>query len=340
MIVLSLFDGVSCSRLALERAGIPVEAYYASEIDKYAIALTKTNRPDTIHLGDVKNVRVRDCEHESLHSSCIQRGTEIGLLIGGSPCQDLSIAGKNRKGLDGDRSGLFWEYVRILSEVKPKYFVLENVASMPKEAKQTITEALGVEPIMINAALVSAQNRKRLFWVGKRNEVGIYTRVYIDQPEDREIYLQDILEKDIAPAMKSYAIDANYNKGFNFGSNGGTPSFEKGKRQHVQIGNIGTNAQAHRIYSSDGKSVSLTSQGGGQGAKTGLYKIQDTVRMLTPVECERLQGMPDGWTQWESYETKDREEKGFKVISNSQRYKMCGNAFNVDVVAHILSFIK
>jgi len=310
MKVLSLFDGVSCARLALEKIGIPIEKYYASEIDKYAIKVTQANRPDTIALGDVRDVK----------NHWLQFGMkpDIGLLIGGSPCQDLSIAGKDRKGLEGERSGLFWEYVRILKEVQPKYFILENVASMPKEAKAVITEALGVEPIMINAALVSAQNRKRLFWT---NIPGV------TQPEDRGIFLQDILEKDTAPNLKSYAIDANYYKGFNFGGDGGTPSFEKGKRQHVQIGNIGSNAQAHRIYSSEGKSVALTSQGGGQGAKTGLYRIQDTVRMLTPVECERLQGMPDNWTN----STGD--------ISNSQRYKMCGNAFNVDVVAHIISFI-
>jgi len=126
--VLSLFDGISCARVALDRLGYEVE-YYASEIDKYAIQIAQKNYPDTIQVGSVVG----------LDSS---RFKDIDLLIGGSPCQDLSIAKKNREGLSGSRSGLFWEYVRILKEVKPKYFVLENVNSMPKEAKQTITEEL------------------------------------------------------------------------------------------------------------------------------------------------------------------------------------------------------
>lgn len=129
MKVLSLFDGISCARAALERARIPVEAYYASEIDKYAIQVSQKNYPDIKHIGDVKNINSSD-------------GHIFDILVGGSPCQDLSIAKKDRKGLDGERSGLFWEYVRILREVKPKYFILENVASMSRESKDTITRAL------------------------------------------------------------------------------------------------------------------------------------------------------------------------------------------------------
>lgn len=175
MKILSLFDGISCARVALERAGIEVEQYYAYEIDKYAIQISQKNYPDIFHKGDVK----------SFNGPLDNLWEGWDLLIGGSPCQDLSIAKKNRKGLDGDRSSLFWEYVRILNEVKPKYFILENVASMPKEAKQIITEALGVEPIMIDASLVSAQRRKRLFWTNIPN---------VTQPEDRGILLKDILE--------------------------------------------------------------------------------------------------------------------------------------------------
>ena len=131
MKVLSLFDGISCARVALERAGIPVEAYYASEIDKYAIQISQKNWPDIIRFGDVRTFNP------------VGQTWDIDLLIGGSPCQDLSIAKANRKGLDGERSGLFWEYVRILKEVKPKYFVLENVASMGADSKEQITQALG-----------------------------------------------------------------------------------------------------------------------------------------------------------------------------------------------------
>lgn len=186
--VLSLFDGISCARVALDRLGYDVE-YYASEVDKYAIQIAQKNWPDTVQLGGVEEVgglfkQLQYCKNKMCEV------VDIDLLIGGSPCQDLSIAKANRKGLDGERSGLFWEYVRILKEVKLKYFVLENVASMPKEAKQLITETLGVEPIMIDAALVSAQRRKRLFWTNIPN---------VTQPEDRGIFLKDILEEIPVP---------------------------------------------------------------------------------------------------------------------------------------------
>lgn len=379
MKILSLFDGISCARVALERAGIPIEAYYASEVDKYAIQISKKNYPDIRHIGDVKTNygTLNGFYYPTEGGHFIE--TKIDLLIGGSPCQDLSIAKKNRKGLDGERSGLFWEYVRILKEVKPKYFILEDVASMPKEAKAIITEALGVEPIMINASLVSAQNRKRLFWVGKRIDIynsdntysaTEYQKVDVTQPEDKGILLKDILESGESDRLKSYCIDANYHKGSNW-----RQYKEKGRRQLVigsqRIGDIGTNAQAHRVYSPEGKSVALSALGGGQGAKTGLYAVAQRgrnivdgkrkdilgakteqrieiggsekahtitsvfkdsmvmenmqIRKLTPIECERLQGLPDNYTEG---------------ISNTQRYKCCGNAFNVDVIAHILSYIK
>lgn len=352
MKILSLFDGISCARVALERVGIPVEDYWACEIDKYAIQISQKNYPNIHQCGDVKEL------------DYIANGG-IDLLIGGSPCQDLSIAKKNRKGLDGERSGLFWEYVRILKEVKPKYFILENVNSMPKEAKAIITEALGVEPIMINAALVSAQNRKRLFWTNIPN---------VTLPEDRGILLKDILEenvdekyhiskdtkskwieKGLSKDGKAKAMSASQWKGI---GNDGTTL--------VRIGQIGKGGQGDRIYSPEGKSVGLSALGGGRGAKTGLYAVgvasrtypripngeprtkqiemrkdekansmtsvqgdsmvmtNTQIRKLTPIECERLQGLPDNYTEG---------------VSNTQRYKALGNAFNVDVVAHILSFI-
>lgn len=152
MRVLSLFDGISCGRVALERAGIPVEYYYASEIDKYAIKVALKNYPDTIELGDINAI-----DFKSLAG-------KIDLIIGGSPCQDLSVAKKNREGLSGKRSGLFWKFVEAVETIQPRFFLLENVASMSKENKDTITKALGVEPILINSSLVSAQQRKRLYW--------------------------------------------------------------------------------------------------------------------------------------------------------------------------------
>src|SRR3990167_3913776 len=156
MKILSLFDGISCARVALERAGIEVDTYHASENDPYAIKISQKNFPEIIQMGRVQDVKFIG-----------GAGSFCDLLIGGSPCQDLSIAKRNRKGLSGERSGLFWEYVRVLEEIKPKWFILENVASMPQEAKDTITKALGVEPILFNASLVSAQMRKRLFWCGQ-----------------------------------------------------------------------------------------------------------------------------------------------------------------------------
>jgi len=189
MKILSLFDGISCARVALERAGIPISKYYASEVDKNAIVVAQKNYPDTIQLGDVTQI-------DGCHIGIISKG--IDLLIGGSPCQDLSIAKKNRKGLDGERSGLFWHFVRIKNEVQPKYFILENVASMSKESKDIISKALGVEPIMIDAALVSAQRRKRLFWTNIPNVV---------LPEDRGILLKDILQLD----HDFYGVYSDYN---------------------------------------------------------------------------------------------------------------------------------
>ena len=350
MKVLSLFDGISCARVALDKINIPVEMYYASEIDKYAISISQKNYPNIIQIGDVKDIS--------------NVGAEIDLLIGGSPCQDLSIAKKNRQGLDGARSGLFWEYVRILNEIKPKYFILENVNSMPKEAKQIITETLGVEAIMINAALVSAQNRKRLFWVGKWNGKK-YEQVIIPQPEDKGILLKDILENGDSDRLKSYCIDASYYKGANW-----KQYIEKGRRQLVRIGSLNSGGQGDRIYSPEGKSVNLSANGGGRGAKTGLYAVAQRgrnivngkrkdilgaktqqrievgqsdkahtitsvqkdsmvmnnfqIRKLTPVECERLQSLPDNYTEG---------------VSNTQRYKALGNGFNVEVISHILKYL-
>lgn len=355
MKILSLFDGISCARVALERASIKVDKYYASEIDKYAIQIAQKNYPDTIQIGNITELKGNDFE-------------DIDLIIGGSPCQDLSIAKKDRKGLSGERSGLFYEYVRILNEVKPKYFILENVASMPKEAKRIITETLyDIEPIIINAALVSAQNRKRLFWVGKLDESGTYKKVDVSLPEDRGILLKDILEENVGEKyyvkLSERWDTSRLEESVNLSANGGGRGAKTGL---YLVGLIdGKNSQGKRVYSPNGKSTTLgagTTAGGESGRRTGLYLInskgkthqQDLlqttegkcrtipagthastphllktimptgqIRKLTPIECERLQGLPDNYTDG---------------VSNTQRYKALGNAFNVDVVAHILSF--
>jgi DNA (cytosine-5)-methyltransferase 3A len=295
MKVLSCFDGISCAQVALERANLKVEKYYASEIDKYAIQITQKNYPNTIQLGSIVDLHLNE---------------EIDLMIGGSPCQDLSIAKKNREGLNGSRSVLFWEFVRLLKEIRPKYFILENVASMKKEEKEKMSNALSmVEPIMINAALVSAQSRRRLFWVGKLIE-NTYITAGISLPVDRKIYLKDILEKEVA---KKYLVNAK----FTF-----VDAKTIDKLRPIRLGNINKGGQGERVYSIYGKSVTLSANGGGRGAKTGLYMLNDgKIRRLTPIECERLQSLPDNYTEG---------------ISDTQRYKLLGNAFNVEVVAHIL----
>jgi len=308
MKVLSLFDGISCGRVALERAGIPVEAYYASEIDKYAIQIAQKNYPDTMQLGDIKEI---DCTGGKLHYGTGRLAeTDIDLVCGGSPCQDLSIAKKNREGLDGKRSGLFWEYVRILKELKPKYFVLENVASMSKEARATITETLwGIEPVMINAALVSAQNRKRLFFCGQirerlyfndvlyenkgilgktqsimsemqfneaRQNNGRVFDIYqleISQPEDRGILLKDVLENYVGDEYVINPKMMNY-KGSNQKSVTITSSSYKEPPKVIRLGQFNSGGQRDRIYSPEGKLVGLSALGGGRGAKTGLYIVQ------------------------------------------------------------------
>ena len=275
MRVLSLFDGISCGQVALERAGIPVEVYYASEIDKYAIQITQKNYPDTIQLGDINNIDFTEFIGK------------VDLLIGGSPCQDLSISKNNRQGLLGSRSGLFYKYVEALETIKPKYFLLENVASMKKEDKDTITSILGVEPILINSALVSAQQRKRLYWTNIPN---------ITQPQDKGILLRDILESGLPYLEKAEALTASYNGAVFWNS------IQKHQRtmiaEPIRIGQYGKGGQGQRIYSVQGKSVSLSANGGGQGAKTGLYKIdlpdgEYLIRKLTPLECERLQTLPE-----------------------------------------------
>ena len=196
MNILSLFDGMSCGRLALDRLGIKVDKYYASEIDKYAIEVSSANYPDIIQIGDVCDVKGEDYP-------------DIDLVMAGSPCQGFSFAG-NQLAFDDPRSALFFEFVRILKEVKPKYFLLENV-KMKKEFLDVISEQVGVEPILINSALVSAQNRLRYYWT---NIPGV------EQPEDRGIVLRDILETepdekyDISEAKVDRVLNAKRGKGY------------------------------------------------------------------------------------------------------------------------------
>lgn len=419
MRVLSLFDGISCGQIALERAGIPVEVYYASEIDKYAIQITQKNYPNTIQLGDINNIDFTEFIGK------------VDLIMGGSPCQDLSIAGK-RKGLSGERSGLFYKFVEAIEVIKPKYFLLENNVGMPKEAYEEISRLMGCYPVMINSALVSAQTRKRYYWsnIGPQelNLFGFPT-CKIPQPEDKGILLKDVLESGctfenkavIIKAQYAKSADANFLRQGTYHSSGIflklpqntvkpcalrnrgegkqpefngndkanaltsvqtdsmvleplTPfvlnKYEKFNDEHGYIPVMfnpyneseikeksptitaqassqtkscsvmcfepirlpqyeKSKGQAQRVYSVRGKSVVLNSNGGGQGGKTGLYKIdlpdgEYLIRKLTPLECERLQTLPDNYTEG---------------ISNTQRYKCIGNGWTVDVISHIFKFL-
>ena len=302
--VLSLFDGMSCGQIALEKAGIEVDKYYAAEIDKYAIKVAKANYPNMIHLGDVREVKA-----DSL--------PKIDLLIGGSPCQGFSFAGKQLN-FDDPRSKLFWEYVRLLKDLKPKYFLLENVR-MKKESMDVITEALGVEPIFINSNLVSAQNRQRYYW----------TNIPMDKlPDDKGVVLADILEGGHVDRDKSHCIDANYFKGGNLKS-----YFEKHRRQlvfsddgmcHVGDADLKGHDYNRRVYHPDGKGPSLCASSGGN-LEPKTYIKPNSWRKLTPLECERLQTVPEGYTAH---------------VSNTQRYKMLGNGWTVDVIKHIFEGVQ
>ena len=379
---------MSCGRIALDQLGIPVDKYYASEIDKYAIQVAQANYPDTIHVGDICNLDPKDYK-------------DIDLILAGSPCQGFSFAGK-QLAFDDPRSALFFEFIRLLKAIKPKYFLLENVR-MKKEFLQVISEQVsecypeipfGIEPIFINSSLVSAQSRQRYYWT---NIPGI------QQPEDKGIVLRDILEDNYdSDRDKSYCIDANYSK------TGAKPHHYKDKYRRqlvnkpIQIGTA-TDVNGHdilkRVYSPDGKSPTVnTCQGGNREPKVvtggafrgraydndGKRKDRDgssvanqttqmlelrkdnksnalttvskdsivveeskirskskTVRSggrgsydrhewdsvdelhwrkLTPLECERLQTVPDNYTNY---------------VSNTQRYKMLGNGWTVEVIKHI-----
>ena len=393
MNVLSLFDGMSCGQQALNRLGIKYDNYYASELDKYAIQITQKNYPDTIQLGDVCGVVAKDLP-------------KVDLLLAGSPCQGFSFAGK-QLAFDDPRSALFFEFIRLLRELKPKYFLLENVR-MKKEYLDVITEQVSscypeykggddlfggrIEPILINSALLSAQNRQRYYWTNVPN---------VQQPEDKGIVLKDVLETtpDNYTLMSDKFVNRQKNNKKGKGclvdytkekaSNLSAMEYVKNGRQgdYLACDTYGTPKQVgtavdikgydiiKRVYSPDGKSPALTTMQGGHrqpkvvtGAWRGRYKIdgvrqdgkgsvagkttqmlelrkdektntlttvqKDNVvvdpeqmnwRKLTPLECERLQTVDDNYTEG---------------VSNTQRYKMLGNGWTIDVISHILNHIK
>ena len=313
MNVLSLFDGMSCGQLALQRAGIPYDNYYASEIDSSAIKVTQANYPNTVQLGSVVGLEGKDLPR-------------IDLLLGGSPCQGFSQAGKGLNFSD-PRSKLFFEYVRLLREIRIKNpfvkFLLENVR-MKKEHQDIISYHLGVQPIQINSKLVSAQNRVRLYWTNIKR---------VTQPQDKNILLSDILQDGEVDRDKSFCLDANYFKGTN-----ARQYLCKHRRQIVWV--IPEATKKGYIEVENGQCVDLTfiksTTRRGRlmleksncltATNSKMCKVtNDWFRLLTPVECERLQTVPDNYTNF---------------VSNSQRYKMLGNGWTIDVIAHILKGLK
>lgn len=360
--VLSLFDGMSCGMLALQRAGITVKNYDAYEIDKYAIQVSKHNFPNIKQHGDVFDTDYKQYEN-------------IDILMGGSPCTYWSIA--QRKNRETEASGLGWDlfqqYIKALNTVKPKYFIYENNYSISKDIRKSIDEAFGIEAIMINSALLSAQQRKRLYWVGCRQDDGTYRQVPINQPPNLGIKVKDILDSGKAWTDKSYCLTKSYNGAVIWNT------LERKQRTMIaepletdftpkKVGALPrpngelSNSQGFRLCSVDNKGVSLTANGGGAGAKTGLYAVpfnsqkehnknslcysvsDKTVnikgntypinlsdglyqfRKLSVAECKKLQTVPDTFD--------------FSVVSDNQAYKCLGNGWTVDVIAWLLEAIK
>lgn len=300
--VLSLFDGISCGQLALHRAGIPVDVYYASEIDKNAIAVTQKNFPDTIQLGDITKI------------DFTQFIGKIDLIMGGSPCQDLSIAG-NRVGLQGDRSGLFYKFVEAIEVIKPKYYLLENNVGMPDEAYEEISQLMGCYPIMINSALVSAQSRKRFYWFNwgeKSYNIFGFPTCNIPQPKDKGILLKDIY----IPDPKLERCDRRILK------------HARKTKNYIQydISGKGHSSIQNRLYLLNGKSPCV-SKCRTESKHNMLIDENDwsKYKIISPVEAERLQTIPDNYTD---------------CVSKTARFEAIGNGWTVDVIAHIFKFLR
>ena len=386
MNVFSCFDGASCGQLALNKLGVPISNYYASEIDKYAIQVTQANFPNTIQLGDITKVDISQLP-------------KIDLMMGGSPCQGFSFAGKQLN-FEDPRSKLFFDFIKIRDKLKPRYVLLENVR-MKKESEDIISDYMGCSPIKINSSLLSAQSRNRLYWFVELVD-GNYVPINVNQPQDKGIVIKDILEElpfgDIPNYLannwggeprgnkvksvedpKANCLTASMYKGQ-------IPTYIKkiipkenpttSKDGLIRVGSADLNGHDYlkRVYSKHGKAPALTANGGGnREPKVGIARIvnrrldengtrkdyqlelpftkvielrqddksnclttlqKDNVvvkeevyawRKLTPLECERLQTMPDNYTNH---------------VSNSQRYKMIGNGWTVDVIAHILKGIQ
>jgi DNA (cytosine-5)-methyltransferase 3A len=369
MQVLSLFDGMSCGQIALNRVGIKYENYFASEIDKYAITVTQANFPNTIQLGDITKINPKDLP-------------KIDLIIGGSPCQGFSFAGKQLN-FEDERSKLFFEYVRLLNELKPKYFLLENVR-MKQEFEDVISKYMNIQPIKINSNLVSAQNRNRLYWTNIYSESdGLFGDLVckIPQPKDKGILLKDILESEVdekyflSEKMINYILEPNKShfaiklatnqpKAFPLTTAQDKRAGTTNYLEIAQFESFTVRKNVGATFTKNQKTATLMARGPGddsgggtylsllagdfrydegfrprKNGKTGTLKARDRAdescgqiakidtkfRRLTPIECERLQTVPDNYTNY---------------VSDSQRYKMLGNGWTVDVIAHIFEYME
>lgn len=295
--VISCFDGISCGMVALERAGIKVDEYYASEIDKHAIEVSKKNYPNIKHIGDVTKVKGENLP-------------KIDLLIGGSPCQGLSSSDVYLKdgeyGVNGTgKSRLFWEYVRAFKTIKPKYFLFENVASMRKEDIKIITEQLGVQPVKIDSILFSAQIRRRLYW----------TNIPINVPLERQtgIKLENILQTEL-PLDRYYLKEGTVK----YILSQGTGGWRSGNLQINPTFSRPVVASCWKMHRADTDTYIST---------THQPQNRTNIRKLTPLECERLQTLPDNYTFLGNINSISKLDK--------IRYECIGNGWTVDVIVHI-----
>lgn len=299
MKVLSLFDGISCGMVALERAGIPVEKYVAYEIEPNAIAISKYNYPQIVHKGDVT-------------TSDFTQYKGFDLLIGGSPCQSLSIVqSQTRQHLDG-KSKLFFEFVRAKEEMQPKYFLFENVSSMNEESKAAISNCLGCEPIFIDSGDFSAQERPRLYWTN--------IPVFLEYKKS-VLVLGDVLDNIVENKYYYDYLLLNVDM----------------TKQVCATMDFKNHDMHKRVFNPAFKCHTLTTCGGGNTQKKvietkylGNGEFKSVARKLTPFEYEALQTLPKGYTLWGYY------EKGKKKVPNTHRYNAIGNGWTVDVIAHIL----
>ena len=288
--VLSLFDGIGCSRLALNKcSNIKINKYFYSEIDKNCIKLTEKKFPNDIFLGAIEDIQ-------------LNKLPKIDLLIGGSPCQDISNAYKG-KGLKGIRSSLFFKFVQIKKKLKPKYFLLENVKS---KWSKIMDKEMGVSGTEFNSMYLSGQYRPRVYWTNIEFKKLIY--------DQKKIYIKNILEKNSDP---KYYFDIDIKK---IKKNGISNSKNNIKKLFLIPRNMHKdNERQRRVYDINSKSPTLLAR-----SDTPKILINNSIRKLTPLECERLQGLPDNYT---------------KKFSDTTRYKMIGNGFTVQVIRHILSSI-